>query len=204
MKRFNQYKLSKNDKQIIKNFEIDNNYRTLNQEEKDYYWLKILNTTNDRTLIELYSKLRWMNAYIAIINNKEYFIYDYYEKNFYNIFFYNITERKERELTTKKEDIDLFRVICSIVLDDIKYGNSLSYKIKLPTKYVKLYFKLIDKVTRKRFKNSRFIIKKINNNFYYYYKGKMHKPSMKYLRSLVYAYNQPFIDAKKLITKLKC
>lgn len=203
MKRFHQYKLSKNDKQIIKNFEIDTNYITLNQEEKDYYWLKILNSNDKRILTELYSKLKWMNAYISIINDREYFIYDYYEKNFYNIFFYNITDRKENELTTRKDDIDLFGVICSIVLDDIEYGNSLSYKIKLPTKNVKLYFKLIDKVTRKRFKNSRFIINKMNNSFYYYNKGKMNKPSIKYLRSLAYSYKQPFIDVKSLITKIK-
>ena len=204
MKKFHQYKLSKNDKQIIKNFKLDNNYKTLNQEEKDYYWSKILNTNDRKILTKLYSELMWMNAYITIINDKEYFIYDYYEKNFYNIFFYNISEKTDSELTSRKEHIELFRVMCSIILDDIKYGNSLSYKIKLPTKNAKLYFKLIDKVIRNIYKNSNFNIKKINNNFYYYHKGKINKPCIKYLRSMIFSYKKPFINIKKFISKLKC
>ncbi len=165
MKRFNQYKLSKNDKQLINNFRINKDYTPLSAEEQDAYWFKILGTNKTSILKKLYSNLRWMNSYSSI--NSEYFIYDWYEKNFYNISFYNTKDRKEYELTTRKEDIELFRIICSIVIDEHKIGRSLSFKIKLPNKCTKLYFKLIAKVFRENGIRD-FKLHKIGGEYFYY------------------------------------
>ena len=210
MKNYNQYELSKNDKQLIKNFRTSTDFKILNQEETDYYWLKILDPIFDKRkqcLNELYANLRYMNAYVCIIYGKEYFIYDYYVKNVYNIFFYNITDNIETDLTTSKEHINLFSVLCFIIINDILYKKSLSYKIKLPTKNVKLYFKLIDKVIRlnttkvfnvKRYKKSYFYESKIviyNANTTFYTKRQLKEK---------YLYNRhPFVDRIKFLNLLK-
>lgn len=204
MKKFNQYELSKNDKQLIKNFQINEDYKTLFQEEQDTYWEKILESNRTSSLNKLYSKLRWMQSYKTTINN-EYFLYDYYEKNFYNIFFYNINYIKEKELTTRKEDIDLFSVICSIVIDEYKYKRTLSYKIKLPNKYTKLYFKLIDKVFRQN-KILDFKLKKINGEYFYYKYRKCHRHlkwnTRREFSEAVFKCGK-FVDRIKLIKTLK-
>ncbi len=53
MKNFNNYKLSKNDKQIIKNFKLDREYKVLTKDELDEYWCKILNLTVDNKVIKV-------------------------------------------------------------------------------------------------------------------------------------------------------
>ena len=208
MKKFNQYKLSKNDKQLIKNFNTSDNYRTLTKEECDEYWYNILQTNREKCLDKLYKKLRWMRSYETKINDSTYFIYDYYEKNFYNIFFYNISDiKEEKKLTNRKEDIELFKVICSIVLDEFKYMRTLSYKIHLPKNNTKLYFKLIDKIFREN-KEYRFKMKKIKCEYYYFLhrKCQMHlkwNTARELKESPMFSRKIKFIDRINLIKELR-
>lgn len=209
MKKFNKYILSKNDKQIIKNFSRSTDYKKLgtgntkDTEELDKYWLRILETSNKAVLKKLYKHLRDMHGYITIINSTEYFICDYYDKNFYNIFCYNMSSNEIINLSNSKEHIDLFRIICDIVIVECNKGYNISYKIKLSSTNTKLYFKLIDKIMRLRYKQSEFILKKIKRDYYYYYKGICHKPTIKYLRSRCHSYKKPFVIPENIITKLK-
>ena len=203
MKRFNQYKLSKNDKQLIKNFRINKDYKHLSTEEQDTYWFKILGTDKTSILKKLYSNLRWMNSYSSI--NSEYFIYDWYEKNFYNISFFNIS-RGEYELTTRKEDIELFRIICSIAINEYKICRSLSFKIKLPNKCPKLYFKLIDKVFREHGIRD-FKLHKIGGEYCYYRYIKciphVKWSSRRQFSEAFFRRGTRFVDRIKLIQTLK-
>lgn len=52
MKKFSQYKLTQNDKQIIKNFKIDCKYKTLFAGELELYWKRILNLTECEKMIK--------------------------------------------------------------------------------------------------------------------------------------------------------
>lgn len=206
MKNFHKYKLSKNDNQIIKNFNLDTKYRVLSTEEMNIYWLKILKSTNEKILKNFYKPLLYMQCYISIINGKEYFFFDFNEKNFYNIFFINISDANEynitniNKLSNSGEDIEIFKVICSIFIEERKKKRTLSYKIMLPNKYVKLYFKLIDKVNRQIYKNTLLNIKKIKNNYFYYYKGNMDLwHNLRFLLTYSIHKKDPFIDISSYI-----
>jgi len=203
MKKFNNYILSKNDKQIIKNFSRSSEYTKLSTEDLDKYWLKILETSNEKALEKIYKQLRDVQGYVANINSTEYFIYDYYDKNFYNIFCYNMSTCEIVNLSNSKEHIDLFRIISDIIIIECIKGYNISYKIKISSTNTKLYFKLIDKIMRLRCKQTRFKLKKIKGNYYYYYKGTRHKPTIKYLRSICHSYKKPFVDSIKIINELK-
>lgn len=205
MKRFHQYKLSKNDKQIIKNFKLNIDFKNLSKEELDEYWYKILNIPTK--LNNFYTPLLDMQGYVSTINGNEYFFFDYNEKNFYNIFFYNMNDIKENNtnsLTNSRESIDIFKVICSIYLCERKKKRTLSYKIKIPHKFSKLYFKLIDKITREQYKNTNMKIKKIKNEYFYYYRGNRYNwHSLRFLRTYAYHYKKPPIDIDDYIRKFK-
>lgn len=207
MKRFHQYKLSKNDKQIIKNFKLDIDFKELSPEDLFIYWKKILNTKNEKVLNIFSKPLLDMQGYVSMINGNEYFFFDYNEKNFYNIFFYNMNDIKENNtnsLTNSRESIDVFKVICSIYLDEVKKHRTLSYKIKLPHKFSKLYFKLIDKITKELYKNTNMKIKKIKNEYYYYYRGSRYNwHSLRFLRTYAYHYKKPPIDIDDYVRKFK-
>lgn len=210
MNKFNNYKLTKNDKHIIKKFKLDGEFRILSKDELDTYWCKILNlsvTNKETKLKNFYRPLLDMKGYISIINDNEYFFFDYNEKNFYNIFFYNMNNLKEgniKSLTNSRDSIEIFKVICSILIEERKLERSLSYKIMLPNKYTKLFFKLIDKSVREIWKNTRMNIKKIKNDYYYYYRGKYNEiyRGIRFLRTYVFHYKKPFINIDEYIKKL--
>ena len=210
MNKFNNYKLTKNDKHIIKKFKLDREFRILSKDELDTYWRKILNlsdTNKETKLKNFYRPLLDMKGYISIINDNEYFFFDYNEKNFYNIFFYNMNNLKEgniKSLTNSKDSIEIFKVICSILREERKLERSLSYKIMLPNKYTKLFFKLIDKSVREIWKNTRMNIKKIKNNYHYYYRGNYNEiyRGIRFLRTYVFHYKKSFIDIDEYIKKL--
>lgn len=210
MKNFNNYKLTKNDKQIIKNFKLDRIYKVLSKDELDTYWCKILNLSDadkETKLKIFYRPLLDMRGYISIINDTEYFFFDYNEKNFYNIWFYNMNDIKENsiiDLTNSRDDIEIFKVICGILREERKLERSLSYKIKLPKKSTKLFFKLIDKSVREIWKNTRMNIKKIKNEYYYHYRGNDELyGGVRFLRTYVFHCKKPFIDIDKYIKKHK-
>ena len=207
MKKFHQYKLSKNDKQIIKNFKLDVDFKILSQDELKRYWCKILNISYTKKLKTFYKRLWCMQGYVSIINGNEYFFFDYNEKNFYNIFFYNMNDIKENNtnsLTNSRESIDVFKVICSIYLEEKKNYRNLSCKIKLPNKFSKLYFKLIDKITREKNKKTVFNIRKIKNEYYYYFKFDYRFISkLSYLRGMASSYKKPPIDIDQYVKKFK-
>ncbi len=140
-----------------------------------------------------------MKGYISIINGIEYFFFDYNEKCFYNIFFYNINDldgKSIKNLTNSRHDIEIFKIICCILREERKLERSLSYKIKLPKKCTKLFFILIDKSVRDIWKNTGMNIKKIKNEYYYYYRGKYAElyRSIRFFRTYVFHYKKPFMD----------
>lgn len=173
MKQFNKTLLNKNLKQYIKSFELNHNYIKLNEEETCYYWGKILNTNNLRVTNELKKKFRFMNSYITKVENKIYFIYDYYEKNFYNIYFYDLENINDNTyIEFKKEHLQLLKVIISIFLDNLKNANILGYKIRLSKNYInsKFFFSIFNK-----FKNNEFKVKKIKKEYYIFHRGNISK-----------------------------
>lgn len=173
MKQFNKTLLNKNLKQYIKSFELNHNYIKLNEEETGYYWGKILNTNNLRVTNELKKKFRFMNSYITKVENKIYFIYDYYEKNFYNIYFYDLENINDNTyIEFKKEHLQLLKVIISIFLDNLKNANILGYKIRLSKNYInsKFFFSIFNK-----FKNNEFKVKKIKKEYYIFHRGNISK-----------------------------
>ena len=212
MKRFQTYKLSKNDNQIIKNFKLDREFRELSKEELDSVWIKILNYEKfksekiQKKLKNFYKYLTLMTGYSSIINGREYFFFDFNEKFFYNIFFFELDKYKENSintLTNSKESIEIFKVICSILRKERNTKRTESYKIQLPNKFSKLYFKLIDKSNREVWKHSKMNIKRIKTEYYYYYKCGDHEMyrGIHYMRSLVLYYKKPFLNIDKYISK---
>ena len=173
MKQFNKTLLNKNLKQYIKSFELNHNYIKLNEEETSYYWDKILNTNNLYVINELKKKFRFMNSYITKVENKIYFIYDYYEKNFYNIYFYDLENINDNTyIEFKKEHLQLLKVIISIFLDNLKNANILGYKVRLSKNYInsKIFFSIFNK-----FKNNEFKVKKIKKEYYIFHRGNISK-----------------------------
>ncbi len=173
MKQFNKTLLNKNLKQYIKSFELNHNYIKLNEEEMGYYWCKILNSNDLRVIKELKKKFRFMNSYITKVENKIYFIYDYYEKNFYNIYFYDLENINDNTyIEFKKEHLQLLKVIISIFLDNLKNANILGYKVRLSRNYreSKIFFSIFNK-----FKNNEFKVKKIKKEYYIFHRGNISK-----------------------------
>lgn len=205
MKTFNNYTLNKNDNQLIKNFKLDDNYTELIGSEKDNIWLKILNTTNTKKLRELYKNMRNMKCYITTINEVNYLIYSYYEKNFYNLFFYNIdTGNINERLDMNRDKLILFANICNIFITELKNDAYLNYKINIPNKYSKLYFKFIQKIYKESKNTKQFYIKKISKQFYFYSKEKRYGPlPLFYLKEKIYSYKKPFVDNIKIIKSLQ-
>lgn len=211
MKQFNEYVLTKHDKQIIKNFKIDCEYRTLSTEEQEQYWKQILNLSNsekdDKRLKKFLYPLLDSRSYIATIDNIEYMFFDYNEKNFYNICCYNITHDKYvdiNNLENSKHGIEVFKVICSLLIEERKLKRTLSYKVKLPNKKTKFWFKLIDKVTREIWKETQLNVKKIKNEFYYFYRGNQRNwHSLRFWKTLVMHFKKPFIEIDSYINKYK-
>lgn len=212
MKKFSQYKLTQNDKQIIKNFKIDCKYKTLFTGELELYWKRILNLTecekndkNDKILKRFLYPLLDTQSYIVTIDNIEYMFFDYNEKNFYNIALYNITNNKFIDIVSlniSKNSIEIFKVICSILIEERKQKRTLSYRIKLPNKNTKFWFKLIDKVNRELWKYSQLNIKKIKNEYYYFYRGSRRNwHSLRFLMTTVRRYKKPFINIQNYILK---
>ena len=146
MKQFSKYILTKNDKQIIKNFKIDCEYRILSAEEQEQYWKEILNLTesdkHNKRLKKFLYPLLDTQSYIANIDNIEYMFFDYNEKNFYNVCIYNITHNtfmNINSLENSKHSIEVYKVICALLIEERKLKRTLSYKIKLPNKKTKFY-----------------------------------------------------------------
>lgn len=214
MKNFQNYKLSKNDIQLISNFKLDREFRELSKDELDEYWFKILNYQklevhkSNKRIKAFYKYLMNITGFVSIINNTEYFFFSFNEKNFYNIYFYNMNNIKECNnnlLTNSRESIEIFKVMCNILQLEREKQSSLSYKIQLPKKFSKLYFKLIDKFNRIVWKNTKMNIKKLKNNYYYYYRGNSNEMyhSLSYLKSVVLYYKKPFMDINSYIKKYK-
>ena len=212
MKRFQNTRLSKNDKQIIKNFKLDREFRELSKEELDSVWIKILNYEKfesekiQKKLKNFYKYLTLMNGYISVINGKEYFFFDFNEKNFYNICFFELDNYQENSINTlsnSRESIEIFKVICGILRKERNTKRTESYKIQLPNKFSKLYFKLIDKSNREVWKHSKMNIKRINSNYYYYYRCgnfEMYR-GIHFLGSLVLYYKKTFLNINEYISK---
>lgn len=209
MKNFNKYKLTKNDKQIIKNFKVDCKYKTLFTKELELYWKQILNLSHsekdNKKLKKFLYPLLDTQSYIAIIDNIEYMFFDYNEKNFYNICCYNITHNKFIDINTlnnSRHSIKIFKMICSLLIGEMTRGRTLSYRIKLPNKKTKFWFKLIDKVTREIWKETQLNVKKIKNEFYYFYRGNQRNwHSLRFWKTLVMHFKKPFIDIQDYILK---
>lgn len=212
MKRFHQYKLSKNDKQIIKNFKLDIEFRELSKEELKSYLSIILNYTNlksqkiEKKFKKFFSTMLYYAGYVSVINGQEIFFFDFNQKNFYNICFYNmsnISENNINHLTNSKESIEIFKVMCSIFIQEYSRERSQSYKVQLPIKFSKLFFKLIDKSLKQYYLYSRLIVKKIKNRYYYYISGKNKYNSLSYLKGEILSYKKPFIDVDSYVRKFK-
>lgn len=196
MKSFHKYKLSKNDKYLIKNFKLNYDYIELNHIELDKYWLKIIN--NPTQLKTIYNNIRNQRGYLVMLDNKEFFICTYYEKLFYQILCYDVYNRKEVIFTDNKIHITLFSIISTILNKDTNINNYISFKIKLPKKKTKLWFKLINKLN----KDKKFSLYKSQKCYYYMYRGvsvgysKLN--TLEYIRS----YKRPFLDSEQFIQTL--
>lgn len=199
MKLFNNYKLSKNDIQLIYNFKLDKDYISLSREELEEVWKLALNI-NDTKIKQISSLMRHMKGYKTTINNADYLIYSYYEKNFYNLFFYNLKTKNIREqLDLSKEKIILFSKMCDIFLHELESDKWLYYKINLPKRNLKLYFKLISKFLKQSNSSKKFNIKKISGLYYFFNKDKRAGPlPLFYLKEKIISYKMPFIDRVKL------
>lgn len=200
MKLFNKYKLSKNDIQLISNFKLDKEYISLSSEELEEVWKQALNI-NDKKIKQISSLMRHMKGYKTTINNTDYLIYSYYEKNFYNLFFYNLkTKNIEEQLDSSKEKIILFSKMCDIFLRELESDMWLNYKINLPKRNLKLYFKLISKFLKQLNSSKKFNIKKISGLYYFFNKDKRAGPlPLFYLKEKIISYKMPFIDRANLL-----
>lgn len=196
MKLFHKYKLSKNDKYIIKNFKLNYDYIELDSIKLDEYWLKIIN--NPTKLKTIYNNIRNQRGYLVVLDNREFLICTYYEKSFYQVLCYDIYNKEELIFVNSKLHVTLFSIISTILNKDININNYVSFKIKLPKEKTKLWFKLINKLN----KNKKFSLYKSQKCYYYMYRGvsvgynKLN--TLEYIRS----YKKPFLNTTQFIQSL--
>lgn len=194
-------RLNKHELNLLNNLEL-HDYKELSKDELDKCWLKILDTNDILVLEELYANLRHQHGYSAIIDNIEYFIYNYYEKGIFRVCFYNMKTYEDTITKISEHNIKLFSIICDIVNNDLKTSVSLYTNIDIiDCNKNFFYLKILNSLLN--LKTKKFKIKKISNVQYFYMKRYRHNGLLKNLKELCCYNKKPFIDRKTLITNLK-